>query len=120
MQFVACVGHRFDAEIGNTPFDRSPHHGRLYRILRPMTGRAKQDVRLVISTRNSVAVLVAQFLLSLISSAGNRMAADQGNAAAQTNIGILYEGGLGVTRDYSEAMRWVPDRRGSGICRGAE
>jgi clan AA aspartic protease (TIGR02281 family) len=33
-------------------------------------------------------------------------AANKGSAAAQSNIGLLYENGLGVARDYSEAMRW--------------
>jgi TPR repeat protein len=35
-----------------------------------------------------------------------RQAADQGNAGAQTNIGYLYEHGLGVTQNYLEALRW--------------
>jgi TPR repeat protein len=35
-----------------------------------------------------------------------RKAADQGNAAAQTNIGYLYYRGWGVAQDYAEAMRW--------------
>jgi tetratricopeptide (TPR) repeat protein len=35
-----------------------------------------------------------------------REAADQGNAQAQSNIGWLYENGLGVAQDYVEAGRW--------------
>jgi tetratricopeptide (TPR) repeat protein len=35
-----------------------------------------------------------------------RKAADQGNAAAQENIGWLYHNGWGVAQDYAEAMRW--------------
>jgi TPR repeat protein len=35
-----------------------------------------------------------------------RAAADQGNAQAQSNIGSLYENGLGVAQDYVEAGRW--------------
>jgi TPR repeat protein len=35
-----------------------------------------------------------------------RMAADQGDAAAQTNIAWLYQNGWGVEQDYGEAMRW--------------
>jgi len=35
-----------------------------------------------------------------------RMAADQGYAGAQNNIGVLYKNGSGVAQDYSEAMRW--------------
>ena len=35
-----------------------------------------------------------------------RMAADQGDARASYNIGVLYERGWGVAQDYSEAMRW--------------
>jgi hypothetical protein len=35
-----------------------------------------------------------------------RKAADQGNAKAQTNLGVLYADGSGVPRDYSEAVKW--------------
>jgi TPR repeat protein len=35
-----------------------------------------------------------------------RKAADQGDAYAQANIGLLYENGLSVAQDYAEAMRW--------------
>jgi hypothetical protein len=35
-----------------------------------------------------------------------RKAADQGDAAAQANIGLLYRNGWGVAQDYAEAMRW--------------
>jgi len=35
-----------------------------------------------------------------------RIAADQGNADAQVNMGSFYENGRGVTQDYVEAMRW--------------
>jgi TPR repeat protein len=35
-----------------------------------------------------------------------RKAADQGNAAAQDNLGWLYETGSDVARDYGEAMHW--------------
>jgi TPR repeat protein len=35
-----------------------------------------------------------------------RKAADQGNADAQFNIGMMYENGEGVTQDYAEALRW--------------
>ena len=32
--------------------------------------------------------------------------ANDGIAAAQNNVGHLYEEGLGVSQDYSIAMRW--------------
>ena len=35
-----------------------------------------------------------------------RPAADQGNANAQTWIGVLYANGQGVSQDYAEALRW--------------
>jgi TPR repeat protein len=35
-----------------------------------------------------------------------RKAADQGNARAETNIGVMYANALGVTQNYTEAMRW--------------
>ena len=37
---------------------------------------------------------------------GFRFHAEQGNAAAQTNLGILYANGRGVVRDDKEAVRW--------------
>ena len=35
-----------------------------------------------------------------------RPLAEQGNAAAQYNLGFMYDKGLGVTQDYAEAARW--------------
>ena len=35
-----------------------------------------------------------------------RMAADQGYAAAQNNIGWLFQNGWGVAQDFGEAMSW--------------
>jgi TPR repeat protein len=35
-----------------------------------------------------------------------RKAADQGNADAQVNLGVMYAEGQGVKRDYTEAVRW--------------
>ena len=35
-----------------------------------------------------------------------RMAAEQGNAAAQNNLGLMYDNGEGVLKDEAEAVRW--------------
>ncbi len=35
-----------------------------------------------------------------------RPLAEQGNARAQANLGVMYENGLGVTQDDAEAVRW--------------
>ena len=35
-----------------------------------------------------------------------RKAADQGYAAAQTNLGLMYAHGQGVPQDYVEAVKW--------------
>jgi TPR repeat protein len=35
-----------------------------------------------------------------------RKAADQGNAAAQNNLGVMYDEGQGVPQNYAEAMKW--------------
>ena len=35
-----------------------------------------------------------------------RHAADQGDAVAQSNLGMLYEKGEGVRQDYAEAVKW--------------
>ena len=34
-----------------------------------------------------------------------RLAADQGNAIGQANLGLMYQHGTGVAQDYAEAMR---------------
>ncbi len=31
---------------------------------------------------------------------------EQGDAAAQISLGVMYEYGEGVTQDYAEAMKW--------------
>jgi TPR repeat protein len=43
-----------------------------------------------------------------------RVAADQGNAQAQSNIGILYEHGLGVAQDSAEARAWMQKAAAAG------
>ena len=35
-----------------------------------------------------------------------RKAADQGNAAAQRNLAVMFGEGLGVPQDYAEALKW--------------
>ena len=35
-----------------------------------------------------------------------RQLADQGDANAQNNLGVMYKEGLGVAQDYAEAVRW--------------
>jgi len=35
-----------------------------------------------------------------------RESAEQGNADAQHNLGMLYHHGMGVTQDYAEAVKW--------------
>ena len=35
-----------------------------------------------------------------------RFAAEQGDAKAQSNLGLMYDQGLGVSQDYAEAVRW--------------
>ena len=32
--------------------------------------------------------------------------AEQGNASAQYNLGVMYANGRGVPQDYAEAMKW--------------
>jgi hypothetical protein len=43
-----------------------------------------------------------------------RQAAEQGSAVAQSNLGVLYEQGHGVSQDYSEALRWYRLAAGQG------
>ena len=35
-----------------------------------------------------------------------RLAADQGDASAQFNLGVMYDNGQGVAQDYKEAVKW--------------
>ncbi len=35
-----------------------------------------------------------------------RPLADQGDAVAQNNIGLMYDNGRGVPQDYGEAVQW--------------
>ena len=35
-----------------------------------------------------------------------RLSADQGNASAQYNLGLMYDFGWGVPQDKAEAVRW--------------
>ena len=35
-----------------------------------------------------------------------RPLAQQGDAAAQYNLGLMYDNGQGVTQDYKEAVKW--------------
>jgi TPR repeat protein len=35
-----------------------------------------------------------------------RLAAEQGNARAQYNLGVMHQKGEGVTQDYQEAVKW--------------
>ena len=32
--------------------------------------------------------------------------AEQGNASAQTNLGVMYDNGQGVAQDYKTAVKW--------------
>ena len=42
---------------------------------------------------------------------------EQGNAKAQTNLGFIYERGLGVTQDYAEAVGWYRKAAEQGYAR---
>jgi len=36
-----------------------------------------------------------------------RKAAEQGDAGAQYNLGVMYKNGQGVKQDHAEAVRWL-------------
>jgi hypothetical protein len=44
-----------------------------------------------------------------------RPLADQGDAAAQQRLGLMYEGGLGVPEDYAVAAMWFRRAAGQGL-----
>jgi TPR repeat protein len=43
-----------------------------------------------------------------------RRAADAGNDTAMYNVGVLWEGGLGVTRDREQAIGWYRKAAAAG------
>ena len=44
-----------------------------------------------------------------------KIAAEQGNAVAQFNLGVLYANGQGVRQDYQEAAKWYRKAVEQGI-----
>ena len=45
-------------------------------------------------------------------------AADQGDAYAQTNLGVMYESGQGVEQDFKEALKWYQKAAEQGDASG--
>ena len=43
-----------------------------------------------------------------------RMSAEQGDAIAQYNLGVMYDNGTGVPQDYKEAYAWWSVAKGNG------
>ena len=46
-----------------------------------------------------------------------RKAADQGQARAQTSLGVMYSFGEGVPQDYKEAVKWYRKAANQGFAR---
>ena len=44
-----------------------------------------------------------------------RPLAEQGNARAQSNLGVMYNNGQGVTQDYKEAVKWFRLAAAQGV-----
>ena len=49
-----------------------------------------------------------------------RSLAEQGNAKAQSNLGVMYNNGHGVTQDYKEAVKWYRLAAAQGDADGAK
>jgi len=47
-----------------------------------------------------------------------RRLAEQGNAPAQYNLGVIYGDGLGVPQDYAEAVKWLRMAAEQGLAEG--
>ena len=45
-----------------------------------------------------------------------RLAAEQGDADAQYNLGLMYDNGNGVPQDYKEAVKWYRLAAEQGVC----
>ena len=46
---------------------------------------------------------------------GTLQAAERGNVKAQNNLGVMYEKGLGVHQDYTQAMKWYRKAAEQGL-----
>lgn len=44
-----------------------------------------------------------------------RKAAEQGDATAQNNLGVMYTNGLGVGQDYAQAVEWYRKAAEQGV-----
>ena len=62
--------------------------------------RLPQHAALLVATALLIAVLAGRTVEELHSRA------EQGNAAAQYNLGVMYDNGEGVPQDYAEAAKW--------------
>ena len=49
-----------------------------------------------------------------------RPLSEQGNARAQSNLGVMYNNGHGVTQDYKEAVKWYRLAAAQGDADGAK
>ena len=49
-----------------------------------------------------------------------RKAADQGDANAQNNLGVMYENGRGVAKDDAQAVAWYRKAAGRGHAGAAQ
>ena len=49
-----------------------------------------------------------------------RKSADQGNAAAQCNLGVCYAKGQGVPQSYDEAIKWYRKSADQGYRRAKD
>ena len=54
----------------------------------------------------SIKKIITGLTLSLLLSSGVAIAAEQGYASAQYNLGIMYNNGHGVVTDYVRAYMW--------------
>ena len=47
-------------------------------------------------------------------------AAEQGDASAQSNLGVMYENGEGVAKDYKKAVYWLRKAADQGFAPAKE
>ena len=62
--------------------------------------------KIVISVFCSILFFSTAKALSPAEVQAYRLAADRGDAAAQSTLGMLYEKGQNVRQDYAEAIKW--------------
>ena len=109
--------------LASTNGEQRPHEyqsllGEHYLASNGASGVAAAGTSVTVAASAPVGGDVADADLADLDVAQLRRIAEQGDAAAQTELGARYETGRGVARDYEEAVRWYRLAADQGHARG--